>query len=246
MKNKELWQPTKYVYRQNKLIASRSSSQVTISSRLMADLVAFHYDSNLKKYARGRLIDLGCGKAPLYGAYKDLVTDTVCVDWSDASGKNIHLDYECDLNKPLPFDNSAFDTVILSDVLEHIQNPFLLWEEISRIMIEQGKIIMNVPFFYHIHEAPYDYFRYTEFALRNFAELSGFKIILIQPIGGAPEIVADIFAKNVLRVPLLGAFFSTAVQKTCALFLKTSLGKKISKKTSKKFPYGYFMVAEKK
>ena len=57
---------------------------------------------------------------------------------------------------------------------------------------------MNVPFYYWLHERPHDYYRYTEYALRRFAETAGFNFLLIKTLGGVPEIIADILAKNLL------------------------------------------------
>jgi len=96
-------------------MSSRDPKEVGVSSRLMADIVAAHYDLHLKQHVSGKLIDLGCGKVPLYAAYKDLSASWVCVDWGNALQENIHLDFECDLNQPLPFAAGEFNTVILSD-----------------------------------------------------------------------------------------------------------------------------------
>jgi hypothetical protein len=76
MKNKEDWKPSKFVYENGRLIGSRDPSEVSISSRLITDVIANFYDQYLKQYARGRLLDLGCGKVPLYATYRELVTDT--------------------------------------------------------------------------------------------------------------------------------------------------------------------------
>ena len=71
MKNRDKWRESKFVYnKKGKLIASRNQNEVSVSSRLGADLVANFYDYNLKKYAKGHLLDLGCGKVPFYNAYK--------------------------------------------------------------------------------------------------------------------------------------------------------------------------------
>ena len=104
---------------------------------------------------------------------------------------------------------------------------------------------MNVPFYYWLHEQPHDYYRYTEFALRRFAENSGLRLIQLKPIGGAPEIMADIFAKNILRLPKLGRSLALIAQWVTLRFIRTKLGKKVSEATSSNFPLGYFLVAEK-
>lgn len=245
MKSKDSWKPSKYVYRHGKLRASRNPSEVGVGSRLVTDLVAEIYSNNLKSHAKGYLLDLGCGKVPLFHAYRDYISDNICVDWSNSQHENKHLDLEHDLTKRLPFRDGEFDTIILSSVLEHLSQPENLFKEMSRILSTKGKIIMNVPFYYHLHELPYDYYRYTEFALRYFVDISGLKMVQLDSVGGVPEIMTDLFAKNILDVPIIGRFLSSFSQTITILFIKTRIGKKISDRTKNKFPLGYFLVAQK-
>ncbi len=245
MKNQHLWRPSKFVMHRGRLIGSRNPKEVGISSRLVADLNAELYADALPQYCTGHVLDLGCGNVPLYEAYKDLVTDITCIDWEKARHQSSYLDYAFDLSQPLPLPDKQFDTIILSDVLEHIPNPEALWLEIARLLKPAGKFLMNVPFYYQLHEAPYDYYRYTEFALRRFADVSGITIIRLQAIGGVPEIMADLLAKQVKKLPLIGKSLSSGIQSGCYTFVKTSLGAKISRKTAKKFPLGYFLIGEK-
>ncbi len=246
MKNKNEWLPSKYVFSGERLIASRDQREVGIGSRLITDVIAKHYQENLKLYAKGKLLDLGCGKAPLYHVYKDYVSDNICVDWGNSIHENPCLDFECDLTQSLPFEDNEFDTIILSDVLEHIPEPLILWKEMNRVLVKGGRLIMNVPFFYLIHEEPHDYYRYTQFALRYHAEQSEFRVLLLKPIGGAPEIVTDIFSKCVLRIPRVGKSISNLSQWITLKLLSTVLGSRISSATSDSFPFGYFLVSEKK
>lgn len=245
MRNKERWQPSKFVIRQGRLIASRNPREVDVASRLVADLVASCYQPALAEHAKGRLLDLGCGKVPLYGAYAGYVIDNVCVDWGNSLHRNEYLDHEVDLTKDLPFRDSEFDTIILSDVLEHIPVPEQVWKEMARVLAPGGKVILNVPFFYPIHESPFDFHRYTEFALQRLAQGAGMEVMLLRPIGGAPEIMTDIFAKNVLLVPVVGRMLCLLVQSLTARFIRTRLGSKVSRVTGVRFPLGYFMVARK-
>ena len=245
MKNIDDWKPSKFVFRRGKLVASRDRSEVGVGSWLMADLVAAAYDSHLGEHARGRLIDLGCGHVPLYEAYKDHIDENICVDWGNTDHRNTLLDHECDLTQPLPFEDNDFDTIILSDVLEHIPRPENLWKEMQRIVKPTGKVLMNVPFYYVLHEEPHDYYRYTKHALRRFAENNDFSVLVLEPLGGSPEVLADIFAKHFQLIPLVGGFLASFTQTLTSLFLKTALGHKLSKKTGAKLPFGYFMVAQK-
>jgi SAM-dependent methyltransferase len=248
MKNEENWSPGKYEIRNGRLRSTRDTSRLKRASRLVADLVAARYEAAIGTYARGRLADLGCGRVPLYLAYKDRVSSITCVDWPATKHKADHLDHEVDLTQELPFADDAFDTIILSDVLEHIPVPGRLWSEMHRILAPGGVVILNVPFLYWIHETPHDYFRYTEFSLRRFAEESNFKVVSLEPIGGLPEVFADFIAKNPRMLPIIGHIFRRStmvlVQKIAWVYVH-SLGKSLSARTAKKFPMGYFMIVRK-
>jgi len=243
MKNPDLWKPSKYVVRRGRLRASRDPREVGVASRLIVDLSAEWYDANLKVHARGRLLDLGCGKVPLYESYRHYIAESVCVDWENTFHKNPHLDFEADLTRAVPFPDGAFDTVILSDVLEHIPEPEGLCREIARVLSPGGKLVMSVPFYYWLHEEPYDYYRYTEFALRRFMDRSGMQLLQLQALGGALEVMADVFAKNATRMPVLGIPVAILAQGAVATFCRTALGHRISKATGSSFPLAYFLVA---
>ena len=246
MKNQASWRPSKYTYRRGRLIASRDTREVGLASRLSADVIASYYQRHLPAHANGKLLDLGCGKVPLYATYKDLVDECVCVDWANTAHKNEFLDQECDLTQALPFADGEFDTVILSDVLEHIPTPEQLCAEISRSLAVDGKLIMNVPFYYWLHEAPHDFYRYTEFALRRFVALAGMELVLLESTGGTPVVVADILAKNLVKIPVVGRLLASALQSVTFWFVGTRLGGKVSRATKETFPFGYFLVAVKR
>ena len=73
------------------------------------------------------------------------------------------------------FGETAFDVIVLSEVLEHVHSPHLAIENIHRVLKNEGRLILTVPFIFPIHERPHDYFRYTryglEFLLREFRDV---------------------------------------------------------------------------
>jgi hypothetical protein len=103
MRNIEQWQPTKFVYERGKLIASRDSRQVGVASRIMANAIARIYEHYIPAYASGSLLDLGCGKAPLFGVYRKYADTITCVDWGESLHNNPYTDMLADLNGELPF-----------------------------------------------------------------------------------------------------------------------------------------------
>lgn len=246
MKNISQWTPSKFVYNKGSLGASMDIKEVSISSRLPVFLVAKFYEQNIPIYAKGNLLDLGCGKVPLYHVYKDYVTDVTCVDWENSLYKNGYLDHVSDLNDPIPLNDESFDTIILSDVLEHIREPDKLWREMNRVLRTGGTVLINVPFYYWLHEKPFDYYRYTQFALQSFAERNDFEIVQLKAFGGVFEILVDIICKAILPKIRGGKRLISSLQKSAWWFSKSSKGKKLQNSTSQNFPFGYAMIVRKK
>ena len=90
----------------------------------------------------------------------------------------------------LPFRDHSIDTVSLIEVLEHIPNPEKAVAEISRVLKNGGKLIMTVPFLYPLHDAPYDFHRWTQYALENLALQHQLSVIEINFRGKPSETAA--------------------------------------------------------
>lgn len=241
MQNENLWKHTKFVKSKNSFRITKDTSITGIGYRLLGDLQAKFYSEMIKKNASGKLLDLGCGNVPLYEMYKPLVDSIYCADWPNSLHSELFVDFQMNLNQPFPLKNNLFDTIILTDVLEHIANPENVWKEVARVLKTSGKVLLAVPFFHPLHEEPYDYFRYTEFRLRLYCEENNLKIIELIPYGGSLEIFFDFTAKHLSRFKVLTYLYCIFAK----LVMNSILGKKIYKLTSAKYPLGYCLVAEK-
>ena len=58
-----------------------------------------------------------------------------------------------------------FDVVIMGEVLEHLHSPQSGLDNVLRSLKPKGKLLLTVPFIMPIHDAPYDYFRFTRYGL---------------------------------------------------------------------------------
>jgi SAM-dependent methyltransferase len=67
----------------------------------------------------------------------------------------------------LPFADGTFDGVICLEVLEHVREPAAVIREIARVLKPGGRAWLSMPFLYPLHDAPFDFQRYTEFGLRR-------------------------------------------------------------------------------
>ena len=242
MKNKDTWKPGKFILTKHGLRASRDRREVGIGSRFIGDIQAAVYERAIRTHARGRLLDLGCGKVPLFELYRDYITENICVDWAGSFHESKHLDYEFDLNHEIPLPDNQFDTILAADVLEHIANPDCFWHEMARLVKPGGKIILGVPFLYQIHEAPYDFARYSEFRLSLFCEQHRLKVVSLEPYGGSIEVIFDMIAKHLTFSRILSALHLVVSKMVSGCFI----GRKLYKKTARRFPLGYCLTAEKK
>lgn len=241
MRNKDLWAPTRYVKTERGYKPSGDPGMVHRGSRFVVSVEIQHHEAMIREHAQGRLLDMGCGNVPFYEVYKDLVDDNVCVDWENSLHENLFLDRFADLNEKVPLESASFDTVLLTDVLEHIAEPQLLMSEIARLLKAGGKALISVPFLYHLHEEPFDYYRYTEHALRRFCTNNGLEIVSLTTYGGAPEVLLDIVAKHLAFSRLLSrVHLIVSTQLVSLPFVR-----QVSERKSRLFPLGYCLVAQK-
>lgn len=88
------------------------------------------------KYLGHSLLDIGGGRGLLKKLYHG---NYVNVD------KNGNADYILDLEKikQVPFNNQSFDTIVCTDVFEHLENIHFIFDEICRIA--RNTIIISLP-----------------------------------------------------------------------------------------------------
>jgi len=100
----------------------------------------------MEKNPRGTVLDIPSGQ----GAFsKDLEEIGFTVFLSDLEVNNILYQNrrvaQADLNQNLPFRNDGFDYVICIEGVEHIENPHHLVRECSRLLKENGCLIVTTP-----------------------------------------------------------------------------------------------------
>ncbi len=80
-----------------------------------------------------RLVDAG---------YRVVASDVDGVGWQSRSVPFVRADIDHGLGA---FRDSAFDAVCCLEVIEHIENPWQLLREISRVLRPQGQLILSTP-----------------------------------------------------------------------------------------------------
>lgn len=140
-------------------------------------------NKRLKKYAKGKLVDIGCGLKP----YKDMASPYVELHTGVDHEASIHDKTGINIigtAYSIPVASESYDTALCTDVLEHLEEPSLAISETSRVLKPGGYAIYTVPLFWHVHEGPRDFYRYTQYGLRYLFEKSGFEVIEITALSG--------------------------------------------------------------
>ncbi|MBD3727211.1 MAG: methyltransferase domain-containing protein [Moraxella osloensis] len=132
---------------------------------------------------KGLMYDLGCGETPYKDFFLNYADQYVGVDWA-GSFHDTKADVAADLNKPVPIDSEVADTIVSLSVMEHLCEPQNMLNEAHRILKPGGNIVLQVPWQWWIHEAPYDFYRYSPYGLKYMFEKAGFTDVVVDPQSG--------------------------------------------------------------
>jgi SAM-dependent methyltransferase len=91
------------------------------------------------------LLDVGCGSAWLaehFAHYTGVDGSPEAVEAAAVKGRKVLL---ADVDKPLPFDDDAFDGAVLKDLLEHVPDPVAVVQEVRRVVRPGGRVFASSP-----------------------------------------------------------------------------------------------------
>jgi len=156
-------------------------------------LPAFATSEQLKKlapkYCKGRLVDVGAGRAKYKEILMPYITEYVAVDnaSSDYQYKNHSADKYLNViaeADAMPFKNNEFDTAVCVKVIEHVKDPLAVVKEINRVLKPGGYLLLSSDWFTPSHKEPHDYWRFTEEGYHYLGETAGFKWVECFQQGG--------------------------------------------------------------
>ena len=128
-------------------------------------------------YLYGDVLDIGCGDMP----FKNMINCRSYrgLDFRHLPGVDLVGDSHC-----LPFKEESFDSLIMTEVMEHIFSPLRALEEVKRVLRPGGYAYITVPMTWGLHYEPNDFWRFTKYSLQRLVQLSGMEIIYLERIGG--------------------------------------------------------------
>ena len=136
------------------------------------------------------VLDAGAGECRFRGLLKDVRYVAVDTAWGDINWDYSKIDVAGSVDS-LPFKTNVFDIVICNQVLEHVQEPQVVINELFRTLKPGGSICLTTPQGWGVHQAPHDYFRFTNYGLTHLLTKAGFQEIIIKPACGYYSYLAN-------------------------------------------------------
>lgn len=142
--------------------------------------------------AHGVLLDVGCGAKPYKKLFEPFVERYLGLEYTPESGYRGNEADFCGDAGYLPLADASIDTILCTEVMEHLPHPEKTIEEFARVLRPGGTIITTAPFFYPIHDS-YDFFRYTHDGIAVLMRRNGLTVEKVEPLSGTAVTLALMF-----------------------------------------------------
>lgn len=148
---------------------------------------------SLSKWINGKCVDIGCGIGDFLSFHKSAVgydINPLNVEYCLQRG----LDARIMLINSLPIKEGDINSVIIDNVIEHIENPIPLLNEIYRVLKDDGVLLIGVPGVLGFQADSDHKIMYNEKSLYELAAKSLFKI---EKFIYFPFIKSDFLSNNI-------------------------------------------------
>jgi SAM-dependent methyltransferase len=157
-------------------------------------------ESCIQRYAtpaRGdaKAVDIGCGGQPFRRLLEQVGYSYCAVDVNPDGGRPV--DVVCAVDAPLPVDlmrRGPFDFLLCTEVVEHMADWDAGFTNFGELLAPGGRALITAPFFYQLHEEPYDFWRPTLHAINYYARRAGLQPIYRQAAGDGWDILGTMLA----------------------------------------------------
>lgn len=147
----------------------------------------------LAKMLSGELLDFGCGSKPyrsLFSCADKYIGVDIENEGHDHQNEDVDVYYD---GNTLPFGDEIFDSILASEVLEHVPDINVTLSELHRVLRKSGKILITIPFVWIEHELPYDFRRLTVNGIEKVLLDSGFKPLSTSKSGAFFEVIVQMW-----------------------------------------------------
>jgi ubiquinone/menaquinone biosynthesis C-methylase UbiE len=197
-------------------------------------------NGNKKKYCKN-LNYISQDIAEYKGISKSGGLHTGLVDYSE-------LDIVSDI-VDIPLNDESIDAIMCTEVIEHVEDPLLVFKEFSRLLKKDGVLILTAPFNSLTHYSPHHYATgFSKFYYQKNLPKFNFEIINIEPNGNYFEY----FAQETRRINEVSETYSNKIIYNPFYYLSRiymlNLLRKLSEKdngSSELLCFGYNVIAKK-
>lgn len=150
-------------------------SKISVPNHLSREVLSYFPKA---KNADSYVLDLGCGT----GLHKQVCEMAgykyIGIDYYGSKSAAILAD-----GHALPFKSNSIDLVISISVMEHVQFPWVMAQEVARVLKPGGRFIGTLSFIEPFHEV--SYYHMSHFGVLNTLQIGGFtKIKVLSPNKG--------------------------------------------------------------
>ncbi len=142
----------------------------------------------LPKYCSGLAVDVGAGSGKYVGLIGRYASQYIGFDNLSSRrqfGMQLppHISFVGNVMS-IPIKGAVADSVICSQVIEHVPEPHQLAAELARICKPGGYIFLATGWMAPYHQEPFDYFRFSKDAFHHLFESNGIEMVELIPNGG--------------------------------------------------------------
>ena len=149
----------------------------------------------------------------------------------------------------LPVEDACADTLICTEVLEHVADPQQVVAELSRILRPGGHLILSIPFLIPVHGDPFDFQRFTPHGLSRLLTMHHFEVLELQPMGLFFTTISDLIRFPLSKIPSALLRWSVGLPFMLLATLLVRLDDQPRVRQSpllSSYTTGYFVIARKK
>lgn len=180
------------------------------------------------------VLDCGCGNQPLRKKLQSIGLKYESLDITQNCETNV--DYVCSIDAQVEQFQSVvhtkYDLVICTEVLEHVRDLQMAFRNLFASSNPGGFAILTIPFFYPLHEEPFDFCRPTPHLIQSLAKDAGYHVISIEKAGSAVEVMGTLLGAVRLRYDCPKSF-SEKIYNRLLLLAQSTLFRHLQKNTAR-------------
>jgi SAM-dependent methyltransferase len=143
--------------------------------------------------AGARVLDVGCGNQPFRVRLEAFGYAYTGMDLEQNESKTVDVMAAIDQPPPPQLTQSGpFELILCTEVLEHVTDWPASFRHLAGLLAPGGRLLVTCPFFWPLHEEPYDFWRPTTHALTHFAGAAGLRPLRVLSAGSIWDVLGTV------------------------------------------------------